>query len=107
MRVKRNKLKVNLRNLVIPFCAVVIASVLLFVYSQRIYESTSAESAQIAHDAIIRALITCYAAEGSFSASIEHLEEYYGIVIDRERYVVSYQVMGSNVMPHVRLVPRE
>ena len=97
----------NLRNLIISLCAVLIAAVLLVIYSQRIYESTSAESAEIAHDAIIRALITCFAAEGSFPASIEHLEEYYGIVIDRERYVVSYQVMGSNVMPHVRLVPRE
>ena len=39
-----------------------------------------------------------------YPENIEYLEEHYGIQIDRTKYVVNYQTIGSNVMPYVELV---
>ena len=38
-------------------------------------------------------------------ASVEYLEEHYGIVIDRDRYHVFYDGWASNVMPDITVLP--
>jgi len=97
---------ISIRSVIISICAVVVAAVLLGVFTLRVSEASESESERIAREAIIRALITCYATEGSFPSSIEHLEEHYGIIIDHEKFVVHYEATASNIMPHVRLIPR-
>lgn len=52
-------------------------------------------------DSIIEAAVQCCAVEGSYPSSIEHLEEDYGLVIDRDDYIVQYEYLGDNVPPSV------
>ena len=96
----------HLRSITVTLCAFIVAAVVLFSLTQRVSESVEAKSTRIAYQAIMRALITCYAAEGSFPASISHLEEHYGVVIDHDRYIVIYDIFASNVMPRVTLKRR-
>jgi len=93
-----------MRGIIVSICVVIIAAALLTVFTRQMSDTVRAESERIMHDAIIRALITCYAAEGSFPASLSHLEKHYGVVIDRERFIVHYEVMASNVMPRVTII---
>jgi hypothetical protein len=54
---------------------------------------------------ISRALIQCYALEGSYPAYVEHLENY-GVIFDHDRYVYYYEWFASNLMPTVVVIAR-
>jgi hypothetical protein len=41
-----------------------------------------------------------YALEGSYPASIDHVESY-GVILDRKRYFFFYEWFGSNMKPSV------
>lgn len=58
-------------------------------------------------NAIDKAITTCYAIEGSYPESIEYIEKNYGVVIERDKYAVVYDVIGSNIKPNVIVAPLE
>jgi hypothetical protein len=43
--------------------------------------------------------------EGVYPPTIEYIEEYYGIQIDREQYAVFYDIFADNLMPDITVVP--
>lgn len=49
----------------------------------------------------------CYAAEGIYPESLEHLTENYGVVYDASRYIVHYERFAANVRPTVTVIRRE
>jgi len=51
--------------------------------------------------AIERAAVLCYALEGFYPPKIEYLEEKYGLIVDRDRFLISYRTFGSNIRPEV------
>ena len=55
-------------------------------------------------DAVRRAAVACYAAEGIYPPDVEYLEEHYGIQVDRDRYTVVYDAFASNLMPDVTVL---
>ena len=58
-------------------------------------------------NAIDRAVVTCYAIEGSYPPSLDYLKERYGVQLDRKHYTIEYSVFGSNVRPTVQIIPKE
>jgi hypothetical protein len=62
------------------------------------------ESRKAAEQAVRRAIVSCYAIEGSYPESIAYLEEHYGVVLDHSKYEVNYQIVGGNVMPYFELL---
>ena len=56
--------------------------------------------------AIRRSLVTCYAVEGAYPADLSYLEEHYGLLIDHGQYVVEYEMLGSNILPSIRVAER-
>ena len=65
------------------------------------------EGRQQLEDAIRRAAAACYAAEGIYPSSVEYLEEYYGIQVNREQYTVIYDGFASNLMPDITVLENE
>lgn len=57
--------------------------------------------------AVIRSAVLCYALEGFYPDTLAYLEDNYGITYDEDKYVVSYEVIGSNLMPDVMVIPLE
>jgi hypothetical protein len=55
---------------------------------------------------VIEASKQCCAIEGSYPSSLEHLEQYYGLVINHNDYVVSYEWLGDNILPSVVVTAR-
>ena len=51
--------------------------------------------------AIERAAVLCYALEGFYPPQLEHLEEKYGLIVDRDKFFVSYRTFGSNIRPEI------
>jgi len=68
--------------------------------------STRAEAMRILDDSVRRAVVMCYAVEGRYPESIEYIEENYQIFIDRDRFIVHYQIFASNVMPDIMVIER-
>ncbi len=58
-------------------------------------------------NAIDKAVMTCYAIEGAYPENIEYIEEYYGVVIDHNRYMVVYDILGYNIKPNVIVALRQ
>ena len=90
-----------IRILITPviFTAIMIG---MIVYGLRqTEEANRAEGLRILEDSIRRAVITAYAVEGRYPPSITHIEENFGVFIDRSRYVVHYAVLGPNIMPNI------
>ena len=67
-------------------------------------ESSRAEGLRILEEGIRRAVITCYAIEGRYPASIEYIVENYGIHIDWTRYTVHYSIFASNFLPDITVL---
>lgn len=55
---------------------------------------------------IMDAAVRCCAVEGSYPLSLGHLEDVYGLRINRNDYVVTYEAYATNMAPSVVVVPR-
>lgn len=62
------------------------------------------EDKQQLEQALLRACVACYAAEGCYPPSVEHLQTYYGVQINTEIFTVKYEVIASNLMPDITVL---
>lgn len=77
----------------------------LFIGGIRSAEANSAaEEKRVLEESINKAVVSCYALEGAYPDSIEHLEENYGLVYDKDKYRILYSVFASNLMPEISVV---
>ncbi len=58
-------------------------------------------------DALRRAAVSCYAAEGIYPPDLDYLTEHYGIQIDEEKYFVHYESIAENLMPEIAVISQE
>ena len=72
----------------------------------RIDTTRENEEAQIVHDAIRSAAITCYAVEGAYPEDVEYLREHYQLAYDEERFLVTYIPFAPNVIPTIYITQR-
>lgn len=73
----------------------------LYFSAENVHKSKESENLNILSDAIRRSAVQCYAIEGFYPPNIEFLENNYGLVVDHDKYVVSYNVFASNIMPDI------
>lgn len=57
-------------------------------------------------ESVLNAAKQCCAIEGSYPTTLEHLESSYGLVINHNDYVVSYEWFADNVLPSVVVTAR-
>ena len=57
-------------------------------------------------ESVLNAAKQCCSVEGSYPASLEYLEHSYGLVINHEDYLVSYEWFADNVLPSVVVTAR-
>lgn len=63
------------------------------------------ESLRLAEQTLRRAAVECYALEGTYPQNVQHLYDVYGVAVDRERYVVHYEYVASNLVPDITVLP--
>jgi hypothetical protein len=64
------------------------------------------EALENARESLRRAVVTCYAVEGSYPESYEYIKEHYGVRIDESRYFVHYEVFAANMLPSFEIYER-
>ena len=83
-----------------------LAVLLLFVLGlDNISGITSRQEAEGLENSIRQSAVHCYALEGFYPDSLSYLEEHYGLTYDKDKYIVSYEIIGSNLMPDVSVIP--
>lgn len=88
----------------VAFFAVI--AVMMIVAFGSTGEARKEQAVRSATDSIRRAIMTCYAIEGSYPESFEYIKENYGVYIDEDVYKVFYDVFASNMMPGFTVVER-
>lgn len=68
--------------------------------------SAERESKHITEQAIRRAMVNCYAIEGAYPLQLSYLEEHYGVQVDHDKYVVTFNSIGKNMMPYVEIIEK-
>ena len=50
-------------------------------------------------------MVQCYSVEGRYPESLSYMEKHYGLEYDKYEFVISYEIIGSNRMPQVTVIP--
>ncbi len=85
-------------------CAVLLVSAFAAFTVPVLRRAVREESRSTIRDTVIRCAMECYAVEGAYPASLRYLEENYGLVINHDDYIVSYNAFASNVLPEVQVL---
>ena len=102
---KKREKKPVLAGILMPLVA--IALLLCFLSGiSNVTRGRSAEDKQRLEDVLRRAAVACYAAEGRYPESLEHLVEHYGVQIDSRNFIVSYMPIAENLMPDITVLEK-
>lgn len=94
------------RKRIVFACLILIACIVAALTYQAVHLHTREQGAVALRSSILNAAKQCCAIEGSYPSSLSHLEEQYGITVNHEDYVVSYECFADNIMPSVVVTPR-
>ena len=100
------QLKRRRTRLAVLVCVVVLLVVVACLTFAAVQANAREQGALALHDSIVNAAKQCCAIEGSYPKSIKHLEKDYGLTINHDDYVVSYEYFAGNIMPSVVVTPR-
>lgn len=96
-KVSSHILRRTVTTVVIAICAVFF--LIRGTYSvQQSADTSQMDSLRLA---IVRSAVHCYAMEGRYPESIDYIKEHYGIDWDTSKYIVDYEITGTNLMPDV------
>ena len=62
--------------------------------------------AQLTAELIDKAMVQCYALEGSYPPNLEYLADNYGLMLYNERFIYYFEPIASNIKPVVQVIPR-
>ncbi len=85
-------------------CIVVVIAVCAIVGAAQ--EGAKTQGAVALRDAVLQSAKQCCAIEGSYPTTLDHLEQNYGLTINHDSYIVSYEYFADNVMPSVVVTPK-
>ena len=102
----RQRIKEFLKLIFMP--AVMIVAMLCMLAAVGNLESgQQEESVKQVENAVHKAVLNCYSIEGVYPATLEYVEEHYGLQIDHEEYDVFYEIFADNIMPEITVVRRQ
>ncbi len=102
----QRQIKERRRNIVVALIVVCVLCVVCFFGIQALAEQMEEQRATAVRNSIVETALQCYAVEGAYPSSLSYLEDHYGLVVNRNDYVISYEAFASNVAPTVVVIPR-
>ena len=99
----------SLSQLTLPASILIFLLIFLLFYKGvgSVSQAASEQQMENLQQAIRRSTVHCYAVEGSYPESLDYLKEHYGITYNPEKYIVDYEIIGSNLMPDVKVFARK
>ena len=71
-----------------------------------IRRSIQENSREAIRDTVLRCSVECYAVEGAYPDSLSYLEDRYGLTVNHQDFIVTYEVFASNQLPEVQVLVR-
>lgn len=99
-------LRARLITAAVLLAVLVLAALGLMLGSRQVGRDLDTASAQALRQAVLQAAVQCYAVEGSYPVSLDYLEENYGLLVNHDRFIVTYEAFASNLMPQVNVLER-
>lgn len=93
-----------LRGGLVPILFTLTVMVMIVYGLDQTERSSRSEGLRVLEDGLRRAVVKCYAVEGSYPENIAYIEEHYGLHIDRTKYVVHYEIFASNMLPDITVL---
>lgn len=59
------------------------------------------EQVKLLKDALRHATADCYAVEGRYPPTLDYLVQNYGVVVNDEKFIVTYDIFSENIMPDI------
>ncbi|MDO4852706.1 MAG: hypothetical protein Q4A88_04705 [Clostridia bacterium] len=82
----------------------VLVLALFFHGLKNVTEEVSEQGRTKLEDAVRRAAVACYAAEGAYPPDVTYMIEHYGLSVDESRYIVHYDIFAENLMPDITVL---
>ena len=89
------------RRRILSVAGILFIVLVLFLASFRINANLSKQGEVSIRNAILNSAKQCCAIEGSYPPSLEYLEENYGLVVNRQNYIITYSIFAENILPNV------
>ena len=89
--------------------AILLFAVIIAVFTGGLKQASAAqggEALRVAEDSLRRAVVSCYAIEGSYPESYNYVRDNYDVSIDDNKYAVYYEIFASNIMPNITIVEK-
>lgn len=84
----------------------VIACALIWLAATSASANAREQAAVSVRQTILDTAMQACAIEGAYPASLQYLEEEYGLVVNHADYIINYEIFAPNVAPTVEVVPR-
>ena len=85
--------------------AVMAALALLVVINVKEYGSSYNERRlDEIRSTVLSCVSQCYALEGAYPPDLQYLEDNYGLIMDKSRYIYHYEMFASNIFPDVKVL---
>ena len=88
-------------RVILILAAVLLVAAAVFAFAGNGGKSVGAEAAPAIQEAIQKAALQCYAVEGVYPPDLAYLQDYYGLAVNTEDYIVVYDAFASNLPPTV------
>jgi len=88
-----------LKELILPLILFAGFMLFLIVGLNNARYAASQEGLQFLERSVMKATVQCYAIEGMYPPNVAYLEDNYGVVVDREKFIVHYDVFAGNILP--------
>ena len=92
------------RRLVLALAVFAVLFVGVYLLVNRVGSASGNAETELVRDAVRSAVLTCYAVEGAYPASIDYLKDHYGLAYNEEAYMVTYDSFATNIMPTIRVI---
>lgn len=94
----------NLLPLLLSGALLLAVLLLTSVGVMRARQAQQEQALHTVYESIRRAALSCYAIEGRYPDTVEHLVTNYGVSVDSSRYTVHYRIFASNLMPDIEIL---
>lgn len=97
---RRRRIRIIAAVVAVAICALLVAVAFASMQVSR------RQAVSSIHDSVLASATQCAAVEGSYPSSLEHLERYYGLIINHDDYLVTYEWFADNIPPEVTVSVR-
>lgn len=104
MHLYENRSRFGSRGIFVSLLLFVLIALIFIMTLNRMETRTADQQTQLLEDALRRAAVTCYAIEGRYPPSVGYIVDNYSVVVDEEKYIVSYDAFASNIMPSIAVL---